>query len=214
MRILVVGDGLLAHALREDLLDAGHEVRLLADAPSVGEPAVPRAARPVGAVLHGSPLHRPALADAADGCDALAAVSGADAVNAVVALAARRELGVPVALAAIAAPALAEALHGLPIRIVCPTTRTARELRGALVRSEVEGELLLGREAGLYRVRVTHRLVGRRLAELAHPGRLLPVAVERAGRATLATAELTLQPGDVLHVAAHDRDAVHELTGA
>lgn len=193
MRVLVIGDGLLARALVDDLRDGEHEVRRLD---------------------HGSPLHRPVLENAADGCDALAAVSGDDALNAVVALAARRELGVPVALAAIAAPALAEALHGLGIRVVCPTTRTARELRGALVRSDVESELLLGREAALFRVQVPPHLAGRRLAELEHPGRLVVAAVERAGRTTIAVPDLALEPGDVLHVAARDRDLVHGLVGA
>ena len=66
-----------------------------------------------------------------------------DPLNAVVALAARRELRVPLAIAVIGNPARAEALAGLGVRVICPTTRAARELHQTLVRSGVESELLL-----------------------------------------------------------------------
>jgi trk system potassium uptake protein TrkA len=162
--------------------------------------------------IEGSPLDHDVLARAAAGCDALAAVTEDDAVNAVVALAARRELRVPTAVAVVGNRARAEALAGSGIRIVCPTARTAHELQLTLMRTGIESELELAGETAFYRVDLPARLSGRRLEELERRGELLPVAVERRGRVLLATPDLELGDGDVLHVAASHHDLVTDLT--
>ena len=99
-----------------------------------------------------------------------------DPLNAVVALAARRELRVPLAIAVIGNPARAEALAGLGVRVICPTTRAARELHQTLVRSGVQSELLMDGEAGVYRADLPARLSGRTLGELERPGEALRCA--------------------------------------
>jgi trk system potassium uptake protein TrkA len=186
-----VGVGQLGRALGSELEDAGHEVRVL-------DPA------------RESPLDRAVLAEASDGCDAIACVSDDDNVNVVVALAARRRLQVPLALAVVASPARAEALTGLGAHVICPTTRTAHQLVAALVRSGVETELALGGPVALYRAEVPARLSGRRLDELGDQ-EIVAVAVERGLHVVLAAQDLVLEEGDVLHVAASDRDVVREL---
>jgi trk system potassium uptake protein TrkA len=210
MRVLIVGAGRLGRVLAADLLHDGHDVRIL-------DPGRERLARLPATfedrALHGSPLDRGTLAGALAGRDALAAVTPEDALNAVVALAARRELRVPLAVAVIGNPARAEALAGLGVHIICPTTRTAREIHLTLARSGVESELLIGAEIGIYRAELPARLSGRRLRELERPGELLPIAVERDGRVLIALPELTVAGGDVLHVAAARRDDVVELMG-
>lgn len=209
MRGLIVGAGRLGRTLAEDLLRAGHDVRLL-------DGADPRATRlPAaleGCTIHGSPLQRDVLAGAVAGCDGLAAVTDDDAVNAVVALAARRELRVPMAIAVIGNRARAEALAGSGVRVVCPTARMAHELQLMLVGTGVESELELAGQTALYRFDVPARLGGRRLAELERRGELVPVAVERDGGVLLATPDLELSHGDVLHVAASHHDLVTDLT--
>jgi trk system potassium uptake protein TrkA len=208
MRVLVVGAPRLGRLLARELLHAGHEVRIL-------EPSEERLARlPAGlaaATVHGSPMERDALSGALAGCDAIAAVTDDDTVNAVVALAARRELRVPLAAAVIGNTARAEALSGLGAHIICPTARTARDLHLTLVRSGIEGELLFGGELGVYRAEMPVRLAGRTMRNLERPGELLPIAVERGGRALLAVPQLVVAEGDVLHVAALRRDDVADL---
>lgn len=205
MRVLIVGAQRLGRVLASDLLHGDHDVRLL-------EPSEERLARLSealqGRALHGSPMDRDTLAGALAGCDALVAVSPDDALNAVVALAARRELRVPLALAVIGSPARAEALAGLGVHVVCPTTRTARELHQTLVRSGVESELLMDGEAGVYRADLPARLSGRTLGELERPGELIAIAIERDGRVLMAVPDLALVDGDVLHIAAAHRDDV------
>lgn len=209
MRTLIVGADGLGRVLAHSLLRAGHDVRVL-------DPSEQRLARlPAGLedrTIHGAPLERDTLARAAAGCDGLAAVSGDDALNAVVALAARRELHVPIAVAVIASPARAAALTGLGVHILCPTAGTVRELQHTLVRSGVESELDLGGEAGVYRAELPARLSGRALSELDRRAELVAVAVERDGHVLLAAPDLVVREGDVLHVAAVHRSLVTDLT--
>jgi len=208
MRVLIVGAQRLGRVLAHDLLHGDHDVRFL-DANEEGLTRLPEALQ--GRALHGSPLDRETLAGALAGCDALVALSPDDPLNAVVALAARRELRVPLANAVIGNPARAEALAGLGVHVVCPTTRTARELHQTLVRSGVEGELLMDGEVGVYRADLPARLSGRTLGELERPGELIAIAIERDGRVRMAAPDLALVEGDVLHIAAASRDDVVDL---
>jgi trk system potassium uptake protein TrkA len=164
-----------------------------------------------GRVIHGSPLHRATLADAVAGCDGIAAVSSDDCLNAVVALAARHEFRVPSSIAMIGNPRRAEALSGRGAYVICPTTRTARDIRLALDRSGAETELLLGDDLAIYRTELPPRLAGRTLAELQRPGELAPLALERAGHTLMAAPDLTIASGDVLHVLARSRDDVADM---
>jgi trk system potassium uptake protein TrkA len=208
VRILIVGAGRLGRVLAADLLHARHDVRVLDE--RVDE--LRRLPHDFdGRTAQGSPLDRAVLAGASDGCDAIACVSEDDNLNAVVALAARRELRVPLTLAVVANPRRAEALAGLGAQVVCPTTRTAHQLHMALVRSSIESELDLGGGAGVYRVEPPARLLGRALSELARGHELLPVAIERGSRVLLAAPDLMIEQGDVLHLAASHRDLLSEL---
>lgn len=192
MRVLITGTTPLARTLAGDLERDGHDVRTLE-----GDEALAEAA----------------LTEAVAGRDAIVTAGRDDATNAVVALTARRELQVPLAIAVVSGSARAEALTGMGVRVVCPTTRTVRELHHALARSGIESELLPGGEVGLYRAEVPARLSGRTVAELDRPGRVLPVAVQRGGRVVLAAPGVALAHGDVLHVAALRRDDVDDLVG-
>jgi trk system potassium uptake protein TrkA len=209
VRILIVGADRLGRVLAADLLQSGHDVRVL-DASS--ELLTRLSHEFEGRTVHGSPLDRSTLSGAADGCDAIGCVSEDDNLNAVVALAARRELHVPLAVAVVANPRRAEALTGLGARVVCPTTQTAQALHLSLVRSGLETEVVLGGELAVYRIEIPPRLAGRSVNELGPPDEVLAVAVERRSQMLLAAPELVLQPGDVLHVAASRHDRVSELT--
>jgi trk system potassium uptake protein TrkA len=208
MRILIVGAGRLGRLIAAELLHARHDVHVL-DASDYDLARLPHEF--AGRVTHGPPLDRDVLAGAADGCDAIACVTDDDNLNVVVALAARRELHVPLAVAVVGNPRRAEALTGLGAHVICPTTRTAHQIHMTIVRSGVETELALGADAGVYRVDVPPRLAGRAIAEVERPGELIAVGVERGGRFLLAEALLTLERGDALHVAATHRDLASDL---
>jgi trk system potassium uptake protein TrkA len=208
MRTLIVGANRLGRALAHELLADGHDVRVL-DADEHVLARLPTALERRS--LHGPPLDRDTLAGAMAGCDGLAAVTDDDAVNAVVALAARRELAAPIAVAVIGNPARAEALGGLGVHIRCPTMRTARDVHACLARSAAEEELVLGRNAGVYRVELPARMCGRSLADLGRAGALVPVAVERSGRIQLAEPGIVLQEGDVLHAASTQPNLITDL---
>jgi trk system potassium uptake protein TrkA len=208
VRALIVGASRLGGVLADELIHAGHEVRVL-DPRAEALAALPSAVRAHGHL--GSPLREETLSEAAAGCDGVAAVTDEDAVNVVVALASRRRLRVPIAVGVVTLPRLAEALRGLGAHIVCPTTRSARELHLTLVRSAIESELLLGGEVAVCRADVPAHLAGRTLDELARPGEVIPIAVERDGHVLMATAGLALAADDTLHVATSHRERLAEL---
>lgn len=208
MRLLIVGADRLGRTLATELLRSGHDVHVL-DARSDLLRRLPHDFE--GRVVHGSPLEQSTLSGAADGCDAIGCVTADDNLNAVVALAARRELHVPLAIAVVANPARADALSGLGATVVCPTTRTAHALHLALIRSGVETEVILGADLGVYRVEIAPRLAGRSISELGPVEELIAVAVERRSEVLLAVPDLVLQDGDVLHVAATRRERASEL---
>jgi len=208
VRIVIVGAGRLGRLVAADLLHARHDVHVL-DASAYDLTRLPHDF--AGRTTHGSPLDRDVLAGAVDGSDAIACVTDDDNLNAVVALAARRELHVPLALAVVGNPRRAAALTGLGAHVVCPTTRTAHLIHMTLVRSGVETELALGGDAGVYRVDAPPRLAGRALAEIERPGELIPIAVERGARILLAEPGLALEEGDILHIAAAHRDLAADL---
>ena len=205
MRVVIVGAERLGRVLALDLLQAGHDVRLIEQRRELLE-ALPPGFE--GRAIHGSPLRRATLADAVAGCDGLAAVSSDDCLNAVVALAAHQEFHVPSSIAVIGNARRAEALSGRGAYVICPTTRTARDVRLALDRSGVETEFLLGDDLAVYRTEVPPRLVGRTLAELQRPGELVLVALERAGHTLMAAPTISVAYGDVLHILARSRDDV------
>jgi trk system potassium uptake protein TrkA len=210
VHILIVGADRLGRILAGDLLHSGHDVRVLDSRPDLLR-RLPHDFE--GRTVHGSPLDRSALSGAVDGCDAIGCVSEDDNLNIVVALAARRELHVPLALAVVANPRRAESLTGLGAHVVCPTTHTAHALHLALVRSTLEAEIVLGRDLAVYRVEIAPRLAGRSLSALGPSDEILAVAVERGSQVLLAAPELILAEGDVLHVAATRQDRASELTG-
>ena len=209
MRLLIVGANRLGRVLAADLEQHKHDVRVV-DARAKRLAALPEALRQ--RTVHGSPLDRDTLERALAGCDALIALTRDDALNTVVAFAARRELHVPLAIAVVANPARAAALTGLGVHVVCPTTRTARELRHAVARSGVESELPIDAEVAVYRAELPARITGRTVSELERPGELRAIALERDGRVLLAVPRLAVAAGDVLHVAATDRNHVVDLT--
>lgn len=208
MRVVILGAERLGRVLALDLLHAGHEVRVL-DQRSELLAALPHGFE--GRLISGAPLHHATLADAVAGCDALAAVSSDDCLNAVVAIAARQEFRVPATIAVIGNPRRAEALSGTGAHVICPTTRTARDIRLALDRSGVESELLLSDELAVYRAELPPRLDGRTIAELERRGELTVLALEHGGRILMAAPELMVAYGDVLHVLARSRDHVTDM---
>ena len=177
--------------LAGDLLRAGHDVRVLdasADAPrpTAGRARGPRhprlAARARRARGRARRLRRASPPSTDD-----------DALNAVVALAARRELRVPLAVAVIGNPARAEALAGLGVARRVPD-------RADRARAPAHAGPLRASRASCSSAATPASTApscrpaspARTLRELERPGELVPVAVERDGRVLLAAPELEL----------------------
>ena len=208
VHVIVVGCGRVGSGLAVSLSAEGHSVAVL--------DKVPRAFRRLkdwdGPRIVGSGFDRDDLEKAgALHADALAAVTSGDNTNILTARIARETYKIPNVVARIYDPRRAEVYQRLGIPTVATVTWTIDQVRRRLLPDEDVRDW--ADPTG--RLRLVDRTLpdswaGRPLGELEQPGRLLVVAVSRAGEPRLDARELVGQEGDVLHLAVLD-DALREL---
>ncbi|MDA8313392.1 MAG: TrkA family potassium uptake protein [Actinomycetota bacterium] len=209
MHVIVVGCGRVGSGLGISLTKEGHSVAIV--------DRDPRAFRRLpdewsGRRITGSGFDRDDLERAgAPHADALAAVTSGDNTNILTVRIARETYGIDRVVARIYDPRRAEIYQRLGIPTVATVSWTIDQVRWRLLPASVArewadptGKLLLVKRP------VPDDWAGRRLDELAVPGRVSVVAVTRAGTPRLDGQGLIGQEGDVLHllVAA---DALDEL---
>ncbi|MGH8988333.1 MAG: potassium channel family protein [Acidimicrobiales bacterium] len=208
MHVVVVGCGRVGAGLGTSLTREGHTVAVI--------DRNPRAFRRLpddwqGQRVEGSGFDRDDLERAgADRADALAAVTNGDNTNILTVRIARETYSIERVVARIYDPRRAEIYQRLGIPTVATVTWTIDQVRRRLSTkpahewSDASGKLLLVERA------VPDAWAGRRLSQLAVPGRVSIVAVTRAGRPRLDAQDLIGQEGDVLHLAV-SVDALDEL---
>lgn len=209
MHVVVVGCGRVGSGLGTSLTREGHSVAII--------DRNPRAFRRLpddwhGERVNGSGFDRDDLERAgATRADALAAVTSGDNTNILTVRIARETYGIERVVARIYDPRRAEIYQRLGIPTVATVTWTIDQVRRRLLPtmstrewSDASGKLVLVERA------MPDGWAGRRLDELAVPGRVSVVAVTRAGSPRLGAQDLVGQEGDVLHVAVV-ADALDEL---
>jgi trk system potassium uptake protein len=211
VHVIVVGCGRVGSGLAVSLTAEGHSVAVL--------DKVPRAFRRLkdwdGPCIVGSGFDRDDLEKAgALDADALAAVTSGDNTNILTARIARETYKIPNVVARIYDPRRAEVYQRLGIPTVATVTWTIDQVRRRLLPDEPVRDWAdpTGRLALVDRS-LPDAWAGRSLGELEVPGRLLVVAVSRAGEPRLDARDLVGQEGDVLHLAVLD-DALRELDAA
>jgi trk system potassium uptake protein len=200
MRTVVLGCGRVGSGVARELASRGCRVTVVDDDTS----ALDR----LGEGFNGHKVAGSALrADVLDAAgvrhaDALAVVTGDDQVNAVVAMAARRTLRVPIVVARLYDPKLAEIHQRLGIRTIAPVTWGIQRIADLIVAGPVGPSHALGSgQVDLVEVVVPALLDRRSVAELEVEGELRVVAVTRHGRTVLSTPGRELRTGDLVHVA-------------
>jgi trk system potassium uptake protein len=209
MHVVVVGCGRVGAGLGRLLTREGHSVAII--------DRNPRAFRRLpddwhGQRVSGSGFDRDDLERAgATRADALAAVTNGDNTNILTVRIARETYGIDRVVARIYDPRRAEIYQRLGIPTVATVTWTIDQVRRRLLSTQVtrewsdaSGKLLVVERS------MPDGWAGRRLDELAIPGRVSLVAVTRAGSPRLDAEDLIGQEGDVLHLAVL-ADAVEEL---
>jgi trk system potassium uptake protein len=200
MHVVVVGCGRVGAGLAVSLTREGHSVAII--------DRNPRAFRRLpeewtGERVDGSGFDRDDLERAgAARADALAAVTSGDNTNILTVRIARETYGIANVVARIYDPRRAEIYQRLGIPTVATVTWTIDQVRRRLLPdvaasewADVTGKLVLVERP------LSEAWAGRRLGDLAVPGRISIMAVERAGQPRLDAEELIGQEGDRLHIA-------------
>jgi len=151
-----------------------------------------------GEALSEKVLERAGITEA----DGLAAVTNLDALNAVVAHTAQTVYNVPNVVARNYDPQLRPMIEAFGVHMVSSTSWGAQRVEELLTDLSLRTVFSAGNgEVEVYETVITESWDGRSLVELLGPSRdCLPVALTRAGRASLPTLESTLKTGDVLNV--------------
>ncbi len=209
MHVVVVGCGRVGSGLGIRLVEQGHTVAII--------DRVPRAFRRLpdgwsGDAIVGSGFDRDDLERAGAGrAGALAAVTSGDNTNIMTARIARENYSIANVVARIYDPRRAEIYQRVGIPTVATVTWTIDQVLGQLLPDTVVGGWSdsSGRLVLVERI-LPERWAGRRLSDLALPGRANLVAISRAGTPRLDLADLVGQEGDLVFLAVL-KDAVHEL---
>ena len=134
--------------------------------------------------------------------DGLAAVTNSDTLNAVVAHAARTIYNVPNVVARNYDPNLRSVIEAFGLQTVGSTYWGAQRVEELLMNPSQRMVYSAGNgEVEVYEVLIPDGWNGRTLGELLEPlKQCYPVALSRAGRASLPDAGMSLQAGDMLNV--------------
>ena len=129
-------------------------------------------------------------------------MTNGDNSNFIAASVARDTFHVPQVVARIYDPQREAIYRRMGIRTISSTSWSVHTIKRILNGTELQSAVQFGNgEVELTEVAISGRLVGRYTRDFAVPGEITPVVVVRNGRAFLPTPGVTLEAGDVLHVA-------------
>jgi trk system potassium uptake protein TrkA len=200
MFIIIVGCGRVGSELAYRLHDRGHQVAVI---DQVGTSFAHLDPRYRGRTVAGEVLSEDVLGRAGiEQADGLAAVTNSDSVNAVVGHVARTILHIPNVVVRNYDPRWRPLHQAFGLQLVSSTAWGAQRIEELLYQHHGRSVFSAGNgEVEIYELAVPEDWWGRGLWEML-PGECLGVAVTRAGRAILPSAETRLEAGDVVHVSA------------
>jgi len=200
MNFIVVGCGRVGAQLCYHLFSRGHQVVVV----DINKEAFNRLHPDFrGRTLEGEGLAEGVLERAGiRESDGLAAVTNSDTLNAVVAYAARKIYNVPNVVARNYDPNLRTVIEAFGLQTVGSTYWGAQRVEELLMNPSQRMIYSAGNgEVEVYEVQIPGAWNGRTLGELMEPlKQCYPVAIARAGRASLPDAQMKLQTGDLLNV--------------
>jgi len=200
MNFIVVGCGRVGAELCYHLFKSGHQVVVVDSRRDSFNRLHPdfRGRTLEGEGLAESVLERAGIHEA----DGLAAVTNSDTLNAVVAHAARTIYNVPHVVARNYDPNLRSVIEAFGLQTVGSTYWGAQRVEELLMNPSQKVVYSAGNgEVEVYEVLIPEAWNGKTLGELLKPVKqCIPVALSRAGRASLPDAEMILQTGDLVNV--------------
>ncbi len=201
MRVVIVGCGRLGTELAARLFQRGHEVSVI-DSNEQAFSKLP--ANFEGRLNEGDAINRDVLHRAGiERADAIAAVTDSDVLNAVVGHLARSYYNVPNVIVRNHDPRYRPILEAFGLQTVSALSWGAQRVEEMLYNADVRAVFSAGNgEVEVYEVAIPETWSGHTIDELVPSGACVPISVTRAGRATLASSNMVLETGDIVHVSA------------
>jgi trk system potassium uptake protein TrkA len=209
MHVVIAGCGRVGSDLTVSLSQKGHTVSVIDKNPHAFERLPPgfEGQTLVGIVFDRETLEAAGIKEAG----AFVAVTNGDNSNIVSARVAREHFNVERVVARIYDPRRAEIYRRIGIPTVATVKWASAEIYDNLFHGIEHQELAIGNgDMVLLRLEVPNPLVGRAVSSLGEADKALVVAIDRMGSATIPTASMTFQEGDVAHVIVH-RDSIESL---
>jgi trk system potassium uptake protein len=201
MNVIVVGCGRVGSQLAYQLSRKGHQVTVVDQVVTAFKNLPPDF---VGRKVHGELLSQDILRRAGiEQAEGLAAVTNSDSFNAVVAHLARTAFQVPRIVVRNFDPHWRPFHEAFGLPVVSSSLWTAQRVEELLAEAPLHPVLSLGDgEVKIWELTVPEAWAGRALQDLVAECHYLPVALTRAGRGFLATPEISLEAGDLVHLSA------------
>jgi trk system potassium uptake protein TrkA len=200
MNFIVVGCGRVGAELCQHLYKSGHQIVVVDSDRQAFNRLHPdfRGRTLEGEGLAESVLERAGIREA----NGLAAVTNSDSLNAVVAYAAKEFYNVPIVVARNYDPNLRSVIEAFGLQTVGSTLWGAQRVEEMLMNPSEKVVYSAGNgEVEIYEVRIPEEWDDHSLGELINPLKEChPVALTRAGRASLPDLGTKLQEGDLLNV--------------
>jgi trk system potassium uptake protein TrkA len=199
MHAIVVGCGRVGAELAYRLYSRGHQVTVVDQAAEAfgNLPADFRGRTVEGEVLNQDVLRRAGIGQA----DGLAAVTNSDALNAVLGHVACVVYQIPNVVVRNYDPQHRSLHESFGLQVVSSASWGAQRIEEMLYQTELHTVFSAGNgEVEIYEFAVPAAWAGHRLAELIPCELCAPVAITRAGRATLPAADTKVEAGDVVHL--------------
>jgi trk system potassium uptake protein TrkA len=199
MNFIIVGCGRVGAELCYHLYKSGHQIVVVDSNRQAFNRLHPdfRGRTLEGEGLAESVLERAGIREA----DGLAAVTNSDSLNAVVAHAAREFFDVPIVVARNYDPSLRPVIEAFGVQTVGSTVWGAQRVEEMLMNPSEKVVYSVGNgEVEIYEVRIPEEWSGHTVGELLGPLKCRPVALTRAGRASLPETETQLQVDDLLNI--------------
>ncbi len=205
MKVIIIGCGRLGSGMARDLSMRGNDVTVI--------DINPLAFERLGTGLKintvtGIGFDRNVLTQAGiETADSLAAVTASDEANVVAARIAKMVFRVPRVAARVYDPRKADIYRRLGIPTISPVAITAARMSDLLTFSNLNTLIRLGTgEVSVIEIEANDLLVGRAIEDIGLPGKALVISITRMGKSFLPTAKMTLQFGDVVHLAVMGED--------
>lgn len=201
MEFIVLGCGRVGSELAYRLFQNGHSVTVI-DQSSEAFLNLPIDFR--GRTVEGDVLNQHVLMQAAiDRADGLAAVTSNDAINAVVAHLARTVYDVPIVVVRNFDSRLRPVQEIFGLQVVSSSSWGAQRMEEMLYQQETRTVFSAGNgEVELYEFTIRAEWDGRLLSDLFPDKDCVPVALSRAGKASLPVLEEPVRAGDIVLVSA------------